>query len=129
MPKMHAISLLSSGALIGTIVGYTIARYGPQLSFVSNRQSVRPGSESRTSNTAANWLDKLRSIFNRSLRAAPTSSCASGNHSFDECREATLQRLRGERRDFEAYLDRLRKAKEKQAFDEFLAERSSKQHE
>ncbi len=47
----------------------------------------------------------------------------SGNRAFDEYRTETLRRLEDEQRDFIAFLDRLRFAKDKAEFDEFLAER------
>jgi hypothetical protein len=48
---------------------------------------------------------------------------ASGNRVFDEYRADTLRRLEEEQRDFHAFVDRLRFAKDKAEFDEFLAER------
>jgi hypothetical protein len=48
---------------------------------------------------------------------------ATGNRAFDEYREETLRHLEEEQRDFVTFLDRLRFAKDKSEFDEFLAER------
>jgi hypothetical protein len=48
---------------------------------------------------------------------------SSGNHAFDEYRAETLRRLEEEQRDFVEFLNRLRFAKDKAEFDEFLAER------
>jgi len=50
-----------------------------------------------------------------------------GNRAFDEYRAETLQRLEQEQRDFVAFLDRLRFAKDKAEFDQFLAERRAPQ--
>ena len=50
-------------------------------------------------------------------------SASSGNRAFDEYREATLRRLEEEEREFREFLDRLRLAKDKAEFDQFLAER------
>lgn len=47
----------------------------------------------------------------------------SGNRAFDDYRADTLRRLEEEEREFRAFLDRLRFAKDKAEFDEFLAER------
>jgi hypothetical protein len=52
-------------------------------------------------------------------RAAPTS----GNRAFDEYRAETLRRLEEEQKEFGAFLERLRFAKDKVEFDEFMAER------
>ena len=47
----------------------------------------------------------------------------SGNRAFDEYRAETLRRLEEEQKEFREFLDRLRFAKDKAEFDEFLAER------
>ena len=48
---------------------------------------------------------------------------ATGNRAFDEYRAETLRRLEEEQREFMEFLDRLRHAKDKAEFDEFMAER------
>jgi uncharacterized protein DUF2852 len=48
---------------------------------------------------------------------------SSGNWAFDEYRAETLRRLEEEQREFKAFLDRLRHAKDKAEFDQFMAER------
>jgi hypothetical protein len=50
----------------------------------------------------------------------------SGNRAFDEYRAKTLRRLEDEHRAFQEYLDRLRMAKDRAEFDEFMAERGAK---
>ena len=47
----------------------------------------------------------------------------SGNRAFDEYRQETLKRLEEEQREFKDFLDRLRFAKDKTEFDQFMAER------
>ena len=49
----------------------------------------------------------------------------SGNSAFDAYKEATLRRLEDEQRDFEAFLQRLRDAKDKDEFDAFIDDRSA----
>jgi hypothetical protein len=48
---------------------------------------------------------------------------SSGNLAFDEYREETLRRLEEEQKEFKDFLTRLRFAKDKAEFDEFLADR------
>ena len=60
---------------------------------------------------AANWW-----------RHAPST----GNRAFDEYRADTLRRLEDEQREFRDFLDRLRFAKDKTEFDEFMAERRAR---
>jgi hypothetical protein len=49
---------------------------------------------------------------------------SSGNRAFDEYRAETLRRLEEEQREFIEFLNRLRHAKDKVEFDQFMAERS-----
>ena len=48
---------------------------------------------------------------------------SSGNSAFDEYREETLKRLEGEHKEFQDFLDQLRRARDKAEFDQFMAER------
>ena len=49
-----------------------------------------------------------------------------GNRAFDEYRAETLKRLEEEANEFRSFLDRLRMAKDKAEFDQFMAERRSR---
>jgi len=49
-----------------------------------------------------------------------------GNRAFDAYKADTLRRLEEEQRDFESFLERLREAKDKAEFDEFIDERAKK---
>jgi len=51
------------------------------------------------------------------------SQSTTGNHAFDEYRAETLRRLEEEQREFMEFLDRLRQAKDKAEFDQFMADR------
>jgi hypothetical protein len=51
---------------------------------------------------------------------------SSGNHAFDEYRTQTLHRLEEEQREFRDFLDRLRHAKDKAEFDQFMADRRNR---
>jgi hypothetical protein len=54
------------------------------------------------------------------------SGPSSGNRAFDEYRSETLRRLEDEQREFRDFLDRLRMAKDKSEFDQFMAERRNR---
>jgi len=56
-------------------------------------------------------------------RAERPAGPSSGNRAFDEYREETLRRLEEEQEAFKAFLERLRHAKDKAEFDQFMAER------
>lgn len=51
---------------------------------------------------------------------------SSGNHAFDEYRAETLRRLEEEQREFRDFLERLRFARDKTEFDQFMAERRAR---
>jgi hypothetical protein len=51
---------------------------------------------------------------------------SSGNRAFDEYRAETLRRLEEEQREFRDFLDRLRHARDKVEFDQFMAERRNR---
>ena len=71
------------------------------------------------------WQHKMERMQNKMDRfwgQAPTS----GNRAFDEYRKDTLRRLEEEQREFHDFLGRLRMAKDKAEFDEFMAERRNR---
>ena len=51
---------------------------------------------------------------------------SSGNRAFDDYRAETLRRLEDEQREFRDFLARLRAAKDKTEFDQFMAERGNR---
>lgn len=51
---------------------------------------------------------------------------SSGNRAFDEYRAETLKRLEDEQTEFKDFLNRLRHAKDKAEFDQFMSERRSR---
>ena len=55
-----------------------------------------------------------------------TAFRSTGNRAFDEYRAETLQRLEEEQKEFGEFLDRLRFAKDKSEFDQFMSERRNR---
>lgn len=55
-----------------------------------------------------------------------TTYRSSGNAAFDAYKEDTLRRLEDEQDNFESFLERLRDAKDKSEFDQFMDERATK---
>jgi hypothetical protein len=51
---------------------------------------------------------------------------STGNAAFDDYRTETLKRLEDEQKEFTGFLDRLRRAKDKAEFDQFITERGGK---
>lgn len=73
----------------------------------------------RAQATAERWRGMWQQPGNREPGGQPSS----GNRAFDEYRAETLRRLEDEQREFMEFLDRLRHAKDKAEFDQFMAER------
>jgi hypothetical protein len=57
------------------------------------------------------------------------SQSSSGNHAFDDYRTETLKRLEDEQREFKEFLERLRFAKDRAEFDQFMATRRQRPFE
>lgn len=51
---------------------------------------------------------------------------SSGNTAFDDYRTETLQRLEEEQKEFQDFLEQLRRAKDKAEFDQFMAQRRTR---
>ena len=70
------------------------------------------------------WGREMRARCGAERRGHSFSS--SGNAAFDEYREETIRRLEEEEREFRDFLERLRLAKDRAEFDEFMKERKSR---
>jgi Protein of unknown function (DUF2852) len=68
------------------------------------------------------WQDKMDRMSSK-VNWWGTTPASSGNRAFDEYRADTLRRLEEEQREFKEFLQRLRFAKDRAEFDQFMAER------
>jgi hypothetical protein len=68
-------------------------------------------------------MDRVRERMDRVGRSDWFGPPSSGNRAFDEYRSETLKRLEEEQREFKDFLARLRFAKDRAEFDQFMAER------
>lgn len=71
-------------------------------------------------------MDRVRGHMDRARTSGSGfwgSPPSSGNRAFDEYRADTLRRLEEEQREFKEFLERLRFAKDRAEFDQFMAER------
>ena len=72
-------------------------------------------------------MDWMRSrMSGNPWSGSPWGAPSSGNHAFDEYRNETLRRLEDEQREFREFLQRLRFAKDKTEFDQFMSERRNR---
>ena len=68
-------------------------------------------------------MERMRDrMERRGFRFGGFGPPSSGNRAFDEYRMETLQRLEEEQTEFRDFLDRLRHAKDKEEFDQFMAQ-------
>jgi hypothetical protein len=67
-------------------------------------------------------VERFRSTMDR-FGGAWGGAPSSGNRAFDDYRADTLRRLEDEQREFREFLERLRAAKDKAEFDQFMADR------
>jgi hypothetical protein len=107
--------LIGSGRLMGC---WTEAR-GERWQRRMERMQQRMQEASRWRDFAGNFA---RGPWSASAWTSSSSHGGSGNRAFDEYRNETLRRLEEEERQFKEFLDRLRQAKDKAEFDQFMAE-------
>ena len=74
------------------------------------------------------WQDKMDRMRS-TVDWWGTTPASSGNRAFDEYRTDTLRRLEEEQREFKEFLRRLRFAKDRAEFDQFMAERRDRPHD
>ena len=69
-------------------------------------------------NRAKNWVSEK-------VNGMSTSTTSSGNAAFDAYRDETLKRLEEEQRAFGDFMERLKRARDQEEFERFMAERRS----
>lgn len=110
------IAVMVVGFIIFWPVGLAILAY----LMWSGRMNCGRHGHGRWENRFAARFERARARFEEKGFGAGFSS---GNRAFDDYREATLKRLEEEEREFRSFLDRLRQAKDKSEFDQFMSER------
>ena len=124
IPKPIWIAAMVMGFIVFWPLGLAILAYTVG-SRRWGRRSMAPGQWYSTTGTPqpagawGKWGD-WSTPWNQAQRPpAPPS----GNAAFDEYRSETLRRLEDEQKEFVDYLERLRRAKDKAEFDQFMADR------
>ena len=76
------------------------------------------------------WRSEMPGVWSnkraRTWRAHMRTASSSGNRAFDEYRDETIQRLEEEQREFVEYLEKLRQARDRAEFDQFMADRRTR---
>ena len=125
--RMHPawIVLLILGFIVWWPIGLAILAY----TFWSRNMgcgSSGSGSWERKMQRMEEKMGRMRERMQGFGGFGPWGAPSSGNHAFDEYRTETLRRLEEEQREFRDFLDRLRFAKDKAEFDQFMAERRNR---
>lgn len=81
--------------------------------------------KSRWERKMAGFQERM-GCWGRGQSRARQGFAPTGNRAFDEYRTDMLKRLEEEAEEFRAYLERLRHAKDKSEFDQFMAERRNR---
>jgi hypothetical protein len=86
------------------------------------------GGRGRWENKIARMQERMDRMRSRMEGGSPWwgGPPTSGNRAFDEYRTETLRRLEEEQREFREFLDRLRFAKDRTEFEQFMAERRAR---
>ena len=117
------IVLLILGFIVWWPVGLAILAF----TFWSRTMSCHSGERwERKMQRMEDKMARMRERFGGGGFGGPWGARSSGNHAFDEYRTETLRRLEEEQREFREFLDRLRFAKDKAEFDQFMAERRNR---
>jgi len=90
--------------------------------------------EERLDRKMARMQEKMQRVRERMERYRGPSGwgfgpASSGNRAFDDYRSETLKRLEDEQREFKDFLERLRFAKDRAEFDQFMTERRERPFE
>lgn len=99
------------------------------LAFLLGSGRMGCGWHGERSRWQARWADKFergKERFASEARAYASGYQPTGNKAFDEYREETLKRLEEESREFADFLERLRLAKDRAEFDQFMSDRKSR---
>jgi hypothetical protein len=128
MPKAAWIALVVLGFIVFWPVGLALLIYlkwSGRMSCWKHGHYGRWHSPEDRDAARADWRAK-REEWRAWKRQRWGNRHSSGNVAFDEYREETLRKLDEEQREFRDYLDRLRSAKDRAEFDQFMTERRNR---
>ena len=125
IPKAAWIALVVLGFIVFWPVGLALLIYLKWSGRMSCWKHGRYGQwyGSQGSDARGDGRGDVRQEFRAWKRGARWGRHSSGNVAFDEYREETLRKLDEEQHEFRDYLDKLRSAKDRAEFDQFMAER------
>ena len=129
-PFWHPAGLSRPAAIAFTVLGFLFWWPVGLALLIYMMGSGRMGSFGRRRHAMnqQNWQDAGPWANWKSWACGPSSRAAStsGNRAFDEYKAETLRRMEEEQKEFGSFLERLRFAKDKSEFDQFMAERRAR---
>lgn len=129
IPKPAWIALVVLGFIVFWPVGLGLLIYlkwSGRMSCWKNGPYGRWHTPDERDAARAEWRAKREEWRSWKRRHKWGSHPSSGNVAFDEYREETLRKLDEEQHEFREYLDRLRSAKDRAEFDQFMADRRNR---
>jgi Protein of unknown function (DUF2852) len=117
------IALMVIGFIVFWPIGLAILAY---LIWSGRMGCGRYGDMQQWRERAAERWDRKRERWERKW-GHPAGLRPSGNRAFDEYRDEALRRLEEEANEFRGFLERLRMAKDRAEFDDFMRERRNRQ--
>jgi hypothetical protein len=129
LPKPALIALVVIGFIVFWPVGLALLAYliwsGRMFCGRHGRQGRWYSPEERDT-AREEWRARREEWRDWKRRHRWGRQSSSGNVAFDEYREETLRKLDEEQREFRDYLDKLRSAKDRAEFDQFMADRRNR---
>ncbi len=124
--KIGWITVVVAGFWLAWPVGLALLAF---LAGSGRLREIRNSAPGTWFNLGSNGTSDKRWNANWKAPWGRTQPASSGNKAFDDYRDETLRRLEDEEREFQTFLDRLRKARDKSEFDSFMAERRDRSNQ
>ena len=115
--KIGWITVVIAGFWLAWPLGFAMLAFLAGSGRLSQMRGAAPGTWFNLGTNDNRWNAGWKAPWGR------PQATTSGNKAFDEYRDETIRRLEDEEREFQAFLDRLRKARDKSEFDAFMTER------
>ena len=124
--RMGWLVLMVLGFILFWPIGLAILAY---ILWSGRMRCARYGDLEEWRSRAAERWERKRERWERRMQhwGGHRGPRSSGNRAFDEYREQAVRRLEEEAADFRAFLERLRMAKDRAEFDEFMKDRRNRQ--
>ena len=121
--KVGWITVVVAGFWLAWPVGLALLAFLAGSGRLREMRNMAPGTWCNLGSNSAGTADGRWNAGWKAKWGRPQAASTSGNKAFDDYREETLRRLEEEQKEFQEYLERLRQARDKAEFDQFMGER------